>query len=69
MRMIHYVYRLPDGTIHVQNAVGGFLGQHHAHTAESFAKWRKGVDVACIEEIGGTGDCCDLKPGEVQEGC
>ena len=41
--MTFYCTREPDGTIHVQNAVTGFLGQHHVHTPEDFERWTAGM--------------------------
>lgn len=35
------VSRLPDGTYHVQDRVGAFLGQHHVHSKEGFDRWEK----------------------------
>lgn len=36
------------GTIHIQNAAMGYLGQHHVHTAEHFEKWRGGARAASL---------------------
>ncbi|KKL79837.1 hypothetical protein LCGC14_2010810 [marine sediment metagenome] len=66
--MNHYCTREKDGTVHVQNAVMGIMGQHHVHTPNDFAKWRKDVDNNAIEWL----DCdpcdCGLKAGEVRAG-
>ncbi len=40
MKLVHFVYRNEDGTIHVQNAVGHMFGQHHVHDATDFDKWK-----------------------------
>jgi hypothetical protein len=37
--MTFYCTREKDGTIHVQNAVMGMMGQHHVHTPEDFKSW------------------------------
>ena len=64
--MTHYCTREKDGTIHVQNAIMGIMGQHHVHTAKEFEAWKKPGDA--IEWL----DCepcdCGLKTGEVREG-
>lgn len=55
-QMRHYVTRNPDGSVHVTNAVGGHIGQHHVHTEEGFAAWKR--DGYSIEEVSaGTCDC------------
>jgi len=55
----------PDGSVHVQNYVGAYRGQHHVHSKESFERWRKeaGVEVKVTK-----GNCdCGLKPGDCRE--
>ena len=71
--MTFYCTREADGTIHVQNAVGGMLGQHHVHMPEDFEAWRTGgrrkIEDAEIEWLRDTSPCgCGLKPGEVKDG-
>lgn len=62
--MTFHVRKRPDGNYHVQNSVGGKLGQHHVHTAESFEKWRKPSDEITIMD---DGPChCGLSPGQVR---
>ena len=61
--MRFFATECPDGTIHVQNIVAGYKGQHHVHSKESFERWRKGKDVV-IEK--GTCDC-GLKAGDCRE--
>ena len=46
--MTFYCAKQPDGTIHVQNAVKGYLGQHHVHTPEDFEKCRNGDRVVSL---------------------
>lgn len=61
-QMRFYATRESDGTVHVQNAVGGFLGQHHVHTAEEFKQWSKDEEITWLKN---TSPCdCGLKPGE-----
>ncbi len=38
--MRHYYWKDGKGII-VQNVVGGYLGQEHRHSQESFARWIK----------------------------
>lgn len=56
-----------DGTVHVQNWVGPFAGQHHVHTKEGFEAWRKNVaGMNAVKRI--RGQCaCRLKPGQVRD--
>jgi len=66
-RMIHYWWKNPDGTIHVQNAIMAHFGQHHVHTQEGFDKWKKNVKLVDLQYQ--QGKCgCTLKPGEVVDG-
>lgn len=74
--MEHYVSREPDGTVHVQNAVGPYLGQHHVHTPEDFERWMEGrpdlgigpVDPTNLHDVQ-AGPCqCGLKAGEMRDG-
>jgi hypothetical protein len=67
-RMTHYVTIETDGTYHVQNAIGGWLGQHHVHTKEDFERWAQNVSVDDITNLGEAGCTCGLKPGEMKEG-
>ena len=75
--MRFYVTREADGTVHVQNAVGGMFGQHHAHTATDFDDWRLGtgrytlgpVSPDSIEELRDASPCtCGLAAGEMKDG-
>jgi hypothetical protein len=64
--MNFYVTIDKDSVYHVQNAVMGYLGQHHVHTEKGFDNWKKNVDreAIFIEK----GQCsCGLKPGEVRD--
>ena len=63
-RMSFAVTTTPDGLYHVQNVVAGVSGQHHVHTAESFARWRKPGDDVRMDE----GECgCGLGVGDVRD--
>ena len=64
--MTHYCTREKDGTIHVQNAVMGMMGQHHVHTPKDFKKWRKDNDTIKWLDCEPCG--CGLKAGEVRVG-
>jgi hypothetical protein len=67
--MNFYCTKEADGSIHVQNAVMGHLGQHHVHTLEDFEQWGKGVDLAHIVMLKDCAPCsCGLKAGEVKDG-
>ena len=62
----------PDGLHHVQNVVAGLSGQHHVHTAESFARWREPKDgLHAVEDDDirkGEGECtCGLAVGDVRD--
>jgi hypothetical protein len=64
-KMYFYAVECPDGTVHVQNYVGPYRGQHHVHSKESFERWRRenGLEVKVVK-----GECnCGLKPGDVKE--
>lgn len=65
-QMTFYCTKEADGTIHVQNAVMGTMGQHHVHTRGDFDKWSKDND--SIEWL----DCdpcdCGLQPGQEKAG-
>lgn len=62
--MRFYVHRNVDGSVHVQNAVAGMLGQHHVHSPEGFEKWSGERD----ELVEQDGDCgCGLRVGQVRE--
>jgi len=65
--MKFYCQKQPDGTIHVQNAVMGHLGQHHVHTAAEFAAWRKGVGAKYLKLADAKACGCGLEPGQVRE--
>ncbi|KKK66917.1 hypothetical protein LCGC14_2959270 [marine sediment metagenome] len=60
--MKHYVFRNKDGSVHVQNAVGGMFGQHHIHDEVSFGRWRVQIADRSLEMMEGDCDCCG-KPG------
>ena len=74
LTMMHYVTETPDGLLHVTNAVGGMIGQHHVHTPESFDGWMGGrpdlgigpVDPSNIEREAGTCSC-GLESGEMRD--
>ena len=69
VKMHFFATECPDGTIHVQNYVGAYRGQHHVHSKESFEKWKQKTET----ELGVSvdmekGECnCGLKPGDVKE--
>lgn len=68
LRMRHYWHVAGDGLVHVQNWVGAYAGQHHAHTRREFAVWHKSVAVGSLVHMkAGTCDC-GLKAGESREG-
>lgn len=57
-----------DGTIHVQNAVMGMMGQHHIHTQADFDRWKADIDEGSIQWFD-CGPCdCGLSAGEVKSG-
>lgn len=65
--MQFYARETPDGLIHVQNAIMGKNGQHHAHDKDSFERWQKGIDKENIH-FEKTESCdCELKSGDVKE--
>ena len=67
IEMHFYVNRNKDGSVHVQNAVMGMLGQHHVHSKKGFEKWKQDVEESCIKDLGG-GECdCGLKIGDVKD--
>jgi hypothetical protein len=66
VEMYFYVYKNPDGTIHVQNIVMGRLGQHHVHSEKSFEEWKKGIPEHLIHYMG-TSCNCGLRAGDVME--
>lgn len=62
--MTFHTYRGADGSVHVQNAVMGALGQHHVHTPEEFETWRKPGD----QIIEHNAICsCDLAVGQARD--
>ena len=65
-QMNFYCTKEPDGTIHVQNAVMGFLGQHHVYTTEDFEHWKVGITKSQIVWLDGAPCDCGLKPREVR---
>jgi hypothetical protein len=66
VKMHFYYHKDHRGRIHVQNAVMGYLGQHHVHTPEEFEEWKKGISEDCLHE-GPVDDCnCGLEPGEAR---
>lgn len=67
VEMVHYVSWNQDGTVHVQNAIMGMLGQHHVHTPEGFEAWL--YPSASVETLEGATDCpCGLSAGEMRDG-
>lgn len=66
--MTFYCTREADGTIHVQNAVLGYLGQHHVHTPEDFQKWSRTVDPGRIVWLKASPCECGLHAGAVRMG-
>lgn len=71
LEMNFYCTREADGTIHVQNAVMGTMGQHHVHTAEDFERWKADIELGSIQWLTheGLGPCeCGLRAGETRGG-
>lgn len=68
IEMTFYCTRERDGTIHVQNAVAGHLGQHHAHTQEQFEEWKRGIKPERIVWLTADPCRCGLKPNGCNEG-
>jgi hypothetical protein len=66
-KMFHYWQPDAAGNIHVQNSVGGMLGQHHVHTKADFTRWKRKIDKTAIKPLKGTCDC-GMSPGQVKEG-
>lgn len=66
--MTFYCTRLPDGTMHVQNAVSGFLGQHHVHHPEEFERWKAGIPEKQMVWLDAAFCDCGLQPGQVKPG-
>lgn len=59
--------RTRDGLYHVQNVVGGMLGQHHCHTAEGYRYWKSKTRVLKQFIHTSKGECdCGLKAGQVR---
>ena len=70
IRVSFWVRRTPEGTIHVQNYIGGLRGQHHVHTPESFERWRRNLgdeEGVTIHEGEGPCSCGLTEPGQVRE--
>ena len=66
IEMEHYVTEAPNGTVHVQNVIGGLPGQHHVHTPASFKRWCETTHPKIAETA--KGECgCGLTPGQVRE--
>lgn len=66
IRMQFYISKDSAGNIHVQNAVMGYLGQHHVHTPKDFAAWKKSAKVAAKDCHQLKVACdCGLKSGQV----
>ena len=74
--MTFYVTRTDDGLVHVQNAVGGMLGQHHVHDAAGYESWKKGapdksigpVSDSSIKDNPAPACKCGLGAGEMRSG-
>ncbi len=67
--MTHYCTKEKDGSVHVQNAVMGHLGQHHVYTnLRDFKKWTVVADVkaSAIKWLKCDPCGCGLEPGEVR---
>jgi hypothetical protein len=66
--MDFYVVIDANSRYHVQNILMGHDGQHHVHTKESFAKWKKNVDSKDIHISKTKAQCdCGLMPGDVRD--
>lgn len=67
--MTFTVTECPDGTLHVQNLVGMYLGQHHVHSKKGFEEWKKKAGPEAKGSLKTEkGVCnCGLKPGWVRE--
>lgn len=65
LTMIFYAQRNTDGLIHVTNALGIHVGQHHVHDEASWEDWKAGnpakgispVNPDAIEWLTGVKDC------------
>lgn len=72
VKIYFLVIRCPDGTVHVQNVIGPYLGQHHVHTMEGYERWRRHIEETlrrdAYEFMESEGACdCGLEPGWVRE--
>lgn len=71
-QMTFYCTKETDGTIHVQNAIMGMMGQHHVHTPEDFDRWKADIDGGSIDWLSLdkiTAPCdCGLQAGEIKSG-
>ncbi len=68
--MRHYAQRVGK-IVHVTNAIGPYIGQHHVHTADDFKRWANGIDPRNIDwaTLKKSRPCdCGLKPGQVKAG-
>jgi hypothetical protein len=75
--MTFYMQTNPDGSIHIQNAVGSMFGQHHVHDEVGLAKWKEGApekgigpvnpnDIVWLTDVS---PCdCGLAIGEMRSG-
>ena len=67
LQMRFYVFQTPDGNYHVQNMVGGYEGQHHVHSPQSFDKWSKEIaGLGNIEMLDPASCDCGLVPGDIR---
>lgn len=67
MEMNFYITRTADGLVHVQNAVMGYLGQHHVHSQTGFEQWAKETGAkGNIKDLGSTKCDCGLKAGQTK---
>ncbi|KKL12150.1 hypothetical protein LCGC14_2538690 [marine sediment metagenome] len=55
--MTHYIFRNAKDEIHVQNAVRGYLGQHHIHDSKSYFEWVREIPDDQIREMHTPCDC------------
>jgi hypothetical protein len=60
-----------DGSVHVQNLLGGYLGQHFRMTAENFAAWRQMLRTRYGDEVSdptpGQWCACGLEAGQCRD--
>ena len=70
-KMDHVATVTGDGSVHVQNLLGGYLGQHFRMTAENFAAWRQMLRTRYGDEVSdptpGQWCACGLEAGQCRD--